>query len=304
MSRCIVSCPGSLMLFGEHAILQGKHSLSAAIDKRLTVACKKRTDDAVILTSSLGSYSSTLSTLIPQAPFTFVIQALLDQQIKHGIELEITSEMSPLFGLGTSAAVTSATTAALLLMSQGHFDQLDLFHKSCKTVRTVQGRGSGADVAASIFGGIVLYRMDPFVIETLDQLFDITLVYSGSKMPTAQVIQKVLERQKKRPQLFQSFFEHIDSIVLEAKQAIVTKDSSSLGELCTLQQGIMDAMGLSTKELSEIVYQLRVLPEIFGSKISGSGLGDCAIGFGASSKLVTSYPVLSVQMSKQGVHIE
>ena len=73
------------MLFGEHAILQGKHSLSAAIDKRLTVACKKRTDDAVILTSSLGSYSSTLSTLIPQAPFTFVIQALLDQQIKHGI---------------------------------------------------------------------------------------------------------------------------------------------------------------------------------------------------------------------------
>ena len=292
------------MLFGEHAILQGKHSLSAAIDKRLTVACKKRTDDAVILTSSLGSYSSTLSTLIPQAPFTFVIQALLDQQIKHGIELEITSEMSPLFGLGTSAAVTSATTAALLLMSQGHFDQLDLFHKSCKTVRTVQGRGSGADVAASIFGGIVLYRMDPFVIETLDQLFDITLVYSGSKMPTAQVIQKVLERQKKRPQLFQSFFEHIDSIVLEAKQAIVTKDSSSLGELCTLQQGIMDAMGLSTKELSEIVYQLRVLPEIFGSKISGSGLGDCAIGFGASSKLVTSYPVLSVQMSKQGVHIE
>lgn len=291
------------MLFGEHAVLQGKHAISAAIDKRLHVSCTKRSDDLVIIKSKLGYISKKLSELIVEPPFTFVIQAILDQKMGHGLELEITSEMSNLFGLGTSAAVSCATTCALMLLMKDSFDPHDLFSKALKTIQKVQGRGSGADLAASVFGGCVLYRMAPCFIEKINCDFDLTAVYSGSKVPTPIVVAKIVEKQAKRKALFDSFFSAIDSIVLEAKQAIGSKDLQKLGELCTLHQGIMDAMGLSTKELSEIVYLLRSEPGIVGSKISGSGLGDCVIGFGRSNP-TTAYPVLSLQISEDGLRVE
>jgi mevalonate kinase len=298
------------MLLGEHAVLYGKRALVAAINKRLQIKAKRRIDDVVIISSSLGTKETTLEKLTQEAPFTFVTQAILDQKelLTSGFELEISSEMSPLFGLGTSAAVTVATTASLLFLFQGSYEPMELFQKSVQTIQTVQGRGSGADVAASVFGGIVHYQMNPCVIEPLRALFPLTVVYSGSKMATPEVLSRVEKMRVKRPALFDAFHKAIDQIVQEAKEAIISSDLQALGELCNMQQGIMDAMGVNTKELSEIVYLLRQEPHIFGSKISGSGLGDAAIGIGATPYKETLpgtlYPVLNIELSNDGVTVE
>ena len=53
-----------------------------------------------------------------------------------------------------------------------------------------------------------------------------------------------------------------------------------LGHVCSMQQGFMVALGVSTFLLDTLVWQLKELG-VLGAKISGSGLGDCVIGLGS-----------------------
>ena len=294
------------MLFGEHAVLQKKHALVSAIDTRLCVSLNARQDDTIKINSSLGSYETSRFDVPTSPPFTFVCDAIrsMQNQISSGFDLEITSEMSPLFGLGTSSAITVATHAALLVWLDGNYTKEMLFEKSLQTIHAVQKRGSGADVAASIYGGIVLYRVEPRLIEPIEACFDLSVVYSKSKMPTPHVVQKVLDAQNKHPDLFALLFEAMDKITLEAVLSIKAGDQETLGALFSMHQGLQDALGVNTLELSEIIYTLRQDPNIFGAKISGSGLGDCAIGLGKTKRQIKDYPMLNIQMSKEGVRVE
>lgn len=292
------------MLFGEHAVLHGHHSLSCAIDKRLFVRLTPTADNTITISSNLGTSSCPLSSINLDAKFGFVSRAIQSKQalLPSGFSLDIDSQFSHLFGLGSSAAVTIATLGALSLWLDGKIDRQLLFDESLSVVRSIQGTASGADIAASIFGGIVLYQMSPCSIEPLPHLFPLTVVYSGSKMTTREVIQHVQTNRAKWPSLFDNIFDIMNQTTLLAADAIRQEDWKKLGELLNVQQGLMDAIGVGNLALSEIVYSLRKERAILGSKISGSGLGDCAIGLGHAQ--LDSYPVLETQMSQTGVRHE
>jgi mevalonate kinase len=306
LSTYKISVPGSLMLFGEHAVLHGHHAISCAIDKHLSASLTPRNDDTIEIFSALGTHRMTISAMEENPMFRFVIRAIQKKQplLPSGFSLEIESQFSHLFGLGSSAAVTVAVGGALSLWLDGKIDNQQLFHESLSIIRDVQGIASGADVAASIFGGIVFYRMDPCLILPLPHLFPLTVIYSGSKMATKEVIAYVQARSEKNAKLFELLFSSMNEVSKRAKEAIFQKNWKELGELCTAQQGLMEAIGVSNESLSEIVYLLRKQPEILGSKISGSGLGDCVIGLGHASLPALQYPVLEVQMSRKGISHE
>ncbi len=256
------------MIMGEHAVLQKGRAISCAIDKRITVRAKLRTDDEVHINSNLGTYSATLQNLQPDPRFRFVLAC-----ISQGVELTIESDCSHTVGFGSSAAVTVATVGAL-------YGRDDLFAKSVAIIRKVQGEASGADVAASVHGGVVLYKMNPCEITKLSQDLPITTRYSGSKMPTKEVIALVRARQKEHPKHFAAIFSQMDALIDEAAIAIQNKDYRTLGTLFTIHHGLQEALGTCNLSLATIVHTLRETPGIFGAKISGSGLGDSAIGIG------------------------
>jgi mevalonate kinase len=52
--------------------------------------------------------------------------------------------------------------------------------------------------------------------------------------------------------------------------------------------------------LQEIVEALQNDPELFGAKISGSGLGDCAVGFGHAELSDMDYPVYHLEITSVG----
>lgn len=289
------SAPGSLMLMGEHAVLQASHALSCAVNLRMHVALNWRSDEQVHIHSSLGSYSSQIHDLHPDSRFTFVLACL--EGIPRGLELTITSEFSPTVGLGSSAAVTVATIAAI---HGPTLSRLNLFQKSLKVIQSVQKVGSGADVAASVFGGIVLYRMNPLLIEKIATTIPLTLIYSGNKLATQEVIKRVLQSKTRHAQVFDTLYALVDRLVLSAKEALLTQDLRTLGELFTLHHGIQEAIGTCNKPLAEIVHLLRCQSSIYGAKISGSGLGDCAIGLG-NCTLTSHFQQIPVSVSLDGV---
>lgn len=297
------SAPGSLMLLGEHAVLHGHHALVCAINRRITVRLVPVPENSVRITSSVGNYQSPLDDLAEHPSLRFVLQAIRQQaeHIATGFELKIDSDFSPEIGFGSSAAVTVAVQAALMVWVMGEPPSpKTLFTQALKTVHAVQeGRGSGADLAASVFGGVVGYTTAPEV-QPVGISVPLTAVYCGYKTPTTEVIQKVEQLSAENPDKYARLYSEIDASVHEAVSCLRQRDFPGFGQTLNRNQLLMDEMGVNTPELQEIVAALQADPEIFGAKISGSGLGDCAVGIGCADLQALDYPVYHLEITPAG----
>lgn len=299
------TAPGKLMLLGEHAVLHGRASLVCAVDQYMTAELHIRSDDQITIRSDLGEYKSRLTSLTPDNRFQFVLAAVKSiWKAPAGFDLTIRSQFSHQVGLGSSAAVTAVVVGLLSAAQELFLNPLDIFKEGLSVIHSVQGSGSGADLAASVFGGVLVYRAEPLEINPLDNPFPISLFYSGKKTPTSQVIQLVENRRQQNPVLFDSIFDIMGKSVFEASAAIKKKDWQRLGDIFNINQGLMDAMGVNTMELAEINFHLRQNEHIFGSKISGSGLGDCVVAVGEYDGEDFGYERIPVSVSQKGLTVE
>ncbi len=296
------SAPGSLMLLGEHAVLHGKRALVCAIDRRITAHLLPTENDSVEIRSDLGNYQSPLADLAEHPSLRFVLQAIKQQreQLPSGFRLTIESEFSADIGFGSSAAVTVAIHAALMQWTNDKApDNKELFSKSLETVHAVQGRGSGADLAASVFGGIVAYSTTP-EFHRLPVSLPLTAVYCGYKTPTPEVIRKVEQLRASDPDKYERIYSEMDLSVEEAVAALKGDDLPLFGLVLDRNQQLMDEMGVNTPELQDIVEALQRDTEISGAKISGSGMGDCAVGIGHADLKELGYPVHHLEITPIG----
>lgn len=291
------SAPGSLMLIGEHAVLTGSVALVCAMNRRIFARLRPRDDQKIHLVSDTsGELMLNLIDIKPnllekKPEWRFVLAAILGEQksIKTGFELKIESEQKDPIGLGSSAAVSVITTALLWFwlkkdwIGDSEKDKSLLCKKVIALIRKVQGKASGADVAASVFGGVLSYEMRPLKIEKLALSLPLVVVYSGQKIPTKKVLEAVSVHARRSPQIFANLYKTMTAVGLKAKFALKSGDIIVFGELMNVYHGLLDALGVNNSTLSEIVYALRDSQDIYGAKISGAGMGDCVIGLGESN---------------------
>lgn len=318
------SAPGTLMLFGEHAVLHNKRAMVMSINQRVTVTLKPRQNPNIIIQSALGRLEVTLENCTIQKPFQYILTAILLYKeklakLKKGFELSIESDFVSTVGLGSSAAVTVATLAVLDQFVRGSSiipqNLMPLFLEAKTVIIKVQGIGSGADAAASVFGGIIVYQQtEPYLLKHLPFLLPLVTVYSGYKTPTVEVIKQVTEASQKHPVLYGNIFTAMERCALDAIEAIQNERWSFVGEIFNIQQGLMNAIQVSTPLLNGLTDILKTESSIFGAKISGSGLGDCVIGVGTlktysrlPEQIRTLTPeayVLPIEASLRGVSYE
>jgi mevalonate kinase len=299
----IAKAPASVMLFGEHAVLRNSLAIVAAIDCPLEISLTPRSDQKISLESSLGNVTTTTSLLSFGTQFRFIEACFRRHPPLSGATLKISSSINPTVGLGSSAAVTVALLAALRAWQQLPDDKQALLSESCDVIREVQGYGSGADAASIIWGGVISYHAESLTVSPLTSHIDLSLVYSGKKTPTADVIRYVNEREAQFPKIYTNIFSTIHGITQEAAKAIQQKNWPLCGELMNIAHGLMEALGVGTPELSSICWNLRSISSIFGAKISGSGLGDAAIGLGLLPQSIFVDRRLPSTVSPQGVSV-
>lgn len=334
-----VSVPGSLMLMGEHAVLQGKQALVCAVNKRLEMQLTPHTNMQIIINDTrLGSVTQNLDSLYIQDPFKFVLRAILEfkEQIPNGFILDINSEFSSVLGFGSSAAVVVATIAVLAKWLNIPLSKNDIFTMARKVVLEQQGSGSGADIAASVYGGILNYtaglgglpsasrpsRNTLGRSERKNEIFSdplrpvgsaanlgffpsLTAIYCGYKVPTPVVIKIVEGLYKKQSTQFDQIFQEMHECVLHATIAINNQDWPLLGTIFLEHHKLQAALGTSDSVLDELVEVLTARAEIYGAKISGAGLGDCVIGLGeVQEQLVadhTGMQQFQINIDQQGL---
>jgi mevalonate kinase len=295
------------MLLGEHAVLDGSLSLVCAVNRRIRMTLTPEKHDQIAIQSAKERYYvSALDQLLPDENFKFVIAAArrFQHRFPGGFSLTIDAEFSDQLGMGSSAAVTVATVAVLQLWL-GDTMTPDRLHAEClAVVQEVQGSASGADLAASIHGGIIAYRMTPKFIERMPGCYPISVVNSNQKIPTVEVINKVRKTKKEFPTLYRQLYGLIDNSCEMAAAAIKKSDWPTVGRLLSFNHGLMMAMGLSNATLNGIVHTLEDEPDVLGAKISGSGLGDCVVALGKIDNPNFPYPLLPLMIDKEGLKIE
>jgi len=164
-----VTAPGKVVLSGEYAVLDGAAAVCVAVDRRAVVTVVAAADDcsrvsAPGYSSSEGSFVTGAEGLrwkqgasdyvLVDAVFD-VLQPVASHQLSLTLDSRqfMDSASGRKVGLGSSAAMTVALTAALG-GSDGLLDRAIRAHRSLQA-----GRGSGVDIAAAICGGLIEYRM-------------------------------------------------------------------------------------------------------------------------------------------------
>jgi mevalonate kinase len=247
------------MLLGEYAVLAGKPAIVCAIDKFIQVTLQPRQDQQIHIQSALGTLTTPLASIVMQSPFEYVLTALtLKRQLPSGCDILITGDCESGIGLGSSAAVTVATLAAVhAWLEKTVINAENLWHQAMAVIQHIQGKGSGADLAASIYGGVIAFQNNPLQVERIASTLPICAIYSGKKLITAHAIDQMNQKRQQQPAFFAALDEAIAQLSLSAIPAIKNQDWQTLGALFNEAQKIMVKMGVSNELLNALIDTLR-----------------------------------------------
>ncbi|HBQ35371.1 MAG TPA: mevalonate kinase [Rhodobacteraceae bacterium] len=282
-SACFASAPGSVMLTGEHAVVYGHPAIVCAIEQRVTVQATPLSQARLEIHSSIApSLSARLDDLPEGGAYRFVLHALKAYPPPCGLRLNISSDIDPTLGLGSSAAVTIATLGVLATLSGAN--TRDLHTRALAIIRQIQGRGSGADLAASLTGGMIAYRLnsghDTAQITALPAPPALSLRYAGYKTPTAQVLSQIAAKMQGHEAEFKALYNRMGGSAGSAIAAAKNNDWPRLASELNAYQILMEKLGVCDATLAKIIKDAQGNPGLMAAKISGSGLGDCVLAMG------------------------
>ena len=241
-----LSIPGNLLLAGEYAVLEeGGLGLAVAVPPRVFVRVSKPPNlkglrfhgltagGAVCfgLTGAEGqfhdfSHRLVAAALRPAAPAPPAAHTDVPPGL---IEVDSRALYRPdgqKSGRGSSAALAVAVTAAVgELAGRSYRGRLDaLMRRAVEVHRTAQdGRGSGYDVATSVFGGTILfvggkspgvYRLGPAA------LWDARLVFGEASVSTRDAVARYGAWKEQNPGAAAAFLTESNRAVLELSRAL------------------------------------------------------------------------------------
>lgn len=286
------SAPAKLFLLGEHVVVFNGMCLVTTVDARLYLTLTPRTDQTVIIDApdvGLQGWQRPLAEVL-KTPSTASESAFIENGLAHfasqypflktGLHIETRSEFPREYGIGSSSAVVAALLWALTALYNVAPDKEKLLKLGTQAIRRVQPRGSGADLAAALYGGTIYYEnhLDGWVQPLeVENDWPLMIVYSGTKANTKHWVQHVKEYYDRWPEAVQTILTAMIALVDQGKQLLrETADWPRLGELMNMQHGLLHSLGVDTPALSRIVFSAREAGA-WGAKLSGAGGGDCAI---------------------------
>lgn len=325
-----VNAPGKIILIGEYAVLEGAHSVVAAVDKYSRVKIEPHDEDFFYFHAPnlqipdilfrigddhrfhfLKPYASSIKNKLGYflSTFRYVYDRLRERDIVLK-PLNITVETSQFydlatnrkFGLGSSAAMTVSLVTTFFEYGREAASELqqklEIFLKSLDAHRKAQGNlGSGIDIAASTFGGIMDYTMPTFSRVndsfprhlTMPEDLHIIPVWTGTTASTRNLVGSINDFKdhdfEQYTRLMDQLIEHSDF----GTAAFIAGDVSSFLEKVQDFYHAQDELGTTsgTSIISEEHRELASLVETSGGiyKPSGAGGGDIGIAFADSVRL-------------------
>lgn len=363
-SYCI-KVPGKLMIAGEYAVLEPtQKAMVTAVNRYVKVdirACRQnllslpqlRLEDSTWeISDESVKFSVTDSRLgFIQNSISMAIRFLQEKSVKLlTFKLEIKSELDDpstgkKYGLGSSAAVVVAVISAILQLHMGEKESptLDeIFKLSALAHLKTQNSGSGADIAAAVYGGWLEYsafstkwifkelelgkKLTEMIEKpwpnlsirklTVPPLLQFVVGWTNEAVATAPMIERVHNFRDSNIEVYNEFLRESSISVDRLIQSFELKDCTEAINALTQSRKVLKKLGenavipIETEKLKTLCS----IAETLGSgKSSGAGGGDCGIAFlkgdSQRQKLYKAWKAaditpLDLGVSEMGVSIE
>jgi phosphomevalonate kinase len=295
------SAPGKLMVSGEYVVLDGAVALVAAADARAFVRWHVEEESPAI--QSFGGVNPRPQGIASLPPEVIATRALAEARLGLASELEgdaLRFDVSDLrrngrkLGLGSSAAAAAATAGAVFARAGRDLndasERVAMLAVAFAGHRSVAPEGSGADVAASVLGGLVRFQRDAAsgeIVEatpvSLPRAAQVRVVWTGHEARTSVLVRQVKTLAATSPAAYARSMSTLAEAAARLADACTADDAGALVEAVAAHHAAMAALGEAAGApiVEAGLSAAAVLARSFGgaAKPSGAGGGDVALAF-------------------------
>ncbi len=330
------SAPGKMILLGEYAVLEGAPALVCAVNRRASVHLQP------LEGSEFSVQSPSLQT--PAQPFIITpgLKIRFDPNLKtealnklHFFKVIFESILNDLknckpltavdikletdafysvslrrkLGFGSSSALTAALAKAVSEAAGLPLDEAGIFRLALTAHRAAQGSaGSGIDIAACSYGGVLEYKMDdpkhsPHKLNPWNEL-PLAVVWTGASASTSRMVQSVSVLKQANPKLYNKIMEELKAVSAEGIEAY--KEQQLQPFLKAVQNFYSGLKKLGSESKTAIIsrpHQILAETALLNGgfyKPSGAGGGDIGLLFASSFEQLE---VLKEKTIQQGFKI-
>lgn len=272
---------GKFILFGEHAVVYGRHALAFPIPQAIRA---RVVEDSPGVHLSIPAWDIETHWMPNEEHHLSIFRAIDRILLQLGltlpaIRIELIPQVPRAVGLGSSAAAAVAIIRAL-----GEHYQIDLNDQHVNQIayeseRIVHGKPSGIDNTVATFARPILFkRDDPPLIEPIktSKTLPIIIAYGNRESLTSKMVARVRDAWQKNRVQMDAYFDRIDRITRQAIKAIQTNDLERLGDLMNANQKVLSQLAVSSSEQEEMI-RIALNNGALGAKITGGGGGGAVL---------------------------
>ena len=258
-------------------MVHGAYAVVAAINRRVKVTVSPTSRSSVIV-------SAARSSLVDKDDGRFsaakaVVRRTFQEfgKPQNNFKIEIESDIPAGSGLGSSAAVSVSTAAALIRFLGNDAERPKIGEIAMEGEKQVHGNPSGVDIESSLKGGLLLFSKasgtKPIPVEKIMKLI---VIFSGKKRRTVDLIARVSEKKRQFPAFFENLCRAASFLSLDIVETISSGDLPKLGALMNIAQTSLSWLGVSTDALDDII-ETCCSKGAYGAKVTGAGGGGSVI---------------------------
>ncbi|NIQ05571.1 MAG: mevalonate kinase [Candidatus Korarchaeota archaeon] len=286
------SAPHKVILTGEHAVVYGVPSIATSINFKTYVLIEPSENETFsIYSDGLGKHWNR-DDPIPEG-FEFIsriLQIFQDYYLNRdlpSLSIELTSDVEPGCGLGTSASSAVAFTGGLAKALGLDLDKEQINTIAYEAEKVTHATPSGIDNTVITYGGFLTFspnREEKITLLSNPPEVSWILLDSGQESLTINAVEKVQERYNQKEQMVKGIFKKIWKISEDAWYELKGKRRySKIGELMTKNHHLLQQLGVSNENLDRLV-DVALEAGSLGAKMTGAGLGGYVIALPPQNK--------------------
>ena len=188
-------------------------------------------------------------------------------------KLRIESDIPVAAGLGSGAAVSAAVVRAVAAFLGQSLSDEEVSTLTFETEKIHHGTPSGLDNTVVAYSQAVYFEKGqaPQRFE-IGRPLDLLIADTGVASKTRAAVEDLRAAWKKEPEKYERIFKGIGEISRQARRALRLGQRDKLGGLMDENQGLLQAIGISSQELDDLIDAAKAAGA-GGAKLSGGGRG-------------------------------